>query len=261
MEEKQSEKRRSMPRLVRAPRQGRLGQADVGVFFFFQAEDGIRDYKVTGVQTCALPILVEQGLYRAGARALTLGLARNPYRRDALFSLAVAHYQLRDSAALLPVAQRLLVLDPLNRASLKLVAAGWDFGGRRDSTRAYVARADTGLAVEISVPSWGSPRERSSWPSTAGRWRISSTGSSSPRMTASCSRRGWRRGRRWSSTSSVPRGSPWALRSSRHASGVAAITVISASWTVIPRACGRRSTSGMTTIAVHSGTATSPPFR
>src|SRR5205807_2067429 len=27
-------------------------------FFFFQAEDGIRDYKVTGVQTCALPILI-----------------------------------------------------------------------------------------------------------------------------------------------------------------------------------------------------------
>src|SRR5256885_984949 len=25
--------------------------------FFFQAEDGIRDYKVTGVQTCVLPIL------------------------------------------------------------------------------------------------------------------------------------------------------------------------------------------------------------
>src|SRR5256885_10275067 len=26
------------------------------IVFFFQAEDGIRDYKVTGVQTCALPI-------------------------------------------------------------------------------------------------------------------------------------------------------------------------------------------------------------
>ena len=26
------------------------------VFFFFQAEDGIRDHCVTGVQTCALPI-------------------------------------------------------------------------------------------------------------------------------------------------------------------------------------------------------------
>src|SRR5690606_39957636 len=28
------------------------------VFFFFQAEDGIRGFHVTGVQTCALPILV-----------------------------------------------------------------------------------------------------------------------------------------------------------------------------------------------------------
>src|SRR6266436_9273433 len=27
------------------------------MFFFFQAEDGIRDVAVTGVQTCALPIL------------------------------------------------------------------------------------------------------------------------------------------------------------------------------------------------------------
>src|SRR5688500_20316489 len=29
---------------------------DLDGLFFFQAEDGIRDYKVTGVQTCALPI-------------------------------------------------------------------------------------------------------------------------------------------------------------------------------------------------------------
>src|SRR2546430_2948526 len=28
-------------------------------FFFFQAEDGIRDLTVTGVQTCALPILFD----------------------------------------------------------------------------------------------------------------------------------------------------------------------------------------------------------
>src|SRR5256884_5334875 len=28
-------------------------------FFFFQAEDGIRDVAVTGVQTCALPILCD----------------------------------------------------------------------------------------------------------------------------------------------------------------------------------------------------------
>src|SRR5690606_24180722 len=29
------------------------------IFFFFQAEDGIRDFHVTGVQTCALPIFVQ----------------------------------------------------------------------------------------------------------------------------------------------------------------------------------------------------------
>src|SRR2546426_10842722 len=39
------------------------------VFFFFQAEDGIRDYKVTGVQTCALPIL--RGPVRLELRAGT----------------------------------------------------------------------------------------------------------------------------------------------------------------------------------------------
>src|SRR2546429_6648059 len=29
---------------------------EISFFFFFQAEDGIRDVAVTGVQTCALPI-------------------------------------------------------------------------------------------------------------------------------------------------------------------------------------------------------------
>src|SRR2546429_2591311 len=32
---------------------------DLLCFFFFQAEDGIRDVAVTGVQTCALPISLE----------------------------------------------------------------------------------------------------------------------------------------------------------------------------------------------------------
>src|ERR1039457_7123867 len=52
---------------ARATPQGRLADRPLsgayadwslvcGSVFFFQAEDGIRDYKVTGVQTCALPI-------------------------------------------------------------------------------------------------------------------------------------------------------------------------------------------------------------
>src|SRR5699024_6509490 len=34
-------------------------------FFFFQAEDGIRDRNVTGVQTCALPILTSTGVIQS----------------------------------------------------------------------------------------------------------------------------------------------------------------------------------------------------
>src|SRR5205807_4019172 len=39
-------------------------------FFFFQAEDGIRDYKVTGVQTCALPIYTLRFALAPQARVL-----------------------------------------------------------------------------------------------------------------------------------------------------------------------------------------------
>src|SRR2546429_5427528 len=36
----------------------RLHKVHADFFFFFQAEDGIRDVAVTGVQTCALPIFI-----------------------------------------------------------------------------------------------------------------------------------------------------------------------------------------------------------
>src|SRR2546427_5666126 len=41
-------------------------------FFFFQAEDGIRDLTVTGVQTCALPIWVQEWMgFPAGQASIT----------------------------------------------------------------------------------------------------------------------------------------------------------------------------------------------
>src|SRR2546429_3026697 len=42
-------------------------------FFFFQAEDGIRDVAVTGVQTCALPI----------STSITPWRRRSPFRKRA----------------------------------------------------------------------------------------------------------------------------------------------------------------------------------
>src|SRR3712207_8041667 len=46
-----------------------MGQKEFLRCFFFQAEDGIRDIGVTGVQTCALPILLRY----AGLRCRILG--------------------------------------------------------------------------------------------------------------------------------------------------------------------------------------------
>mgnify|MGYP007026200031 CR=1 FL=1 len=51
-------------------------------YFFFQAEDGIRDYDVTGVQTCALPIsqlIAQGGLY---ARLAELQFDTDPAGED-----------------------------------------------------------------------------------------------------------------------------------------------------------------------------------
>src|SRR2546421_1566910 len=49
-------------------------------FFFFQAEDGIRDLIVTGVQTCALPIL----LHKPGVTAPIVGATKLRHLEDAL---------------------------------------------------------------------------------------------------------------------------------------------------------------------------------
>src|SRR2546429_2587160 len=47
-------------------REWELGYDALLWFFFFQAEDGIRDVAVTGVQTCALPISFGQSLILSG---------------------------------------------------------------------------------------------------------------------------------------------------------------------------------------------------
>src|SRR2546426_6067478 len=63
-------------------------------FFFFQAEDGIRDYKVTGVQTCALPICSSLA---AAAGTNTLATS-SPQMRFSQFNVGAGLYVLRVQA-------------------------------------------------------------------------------------------------------------------------------------------------------------------
>src|SRR3989475_2192835 len=67
------------------------------LFFFFQAEDGIRDLTVTGVQTCALPILTELGENRVQE---ALPKPDDPVGRGAGWPL-IGHLQ-RNKAKLVP---------------------------------------------------------------------------------------------------------------------------------------------------------------
>src|SRR5215211_2260423 len=53
-----------------------MSESGVRSFFFFQAEDGIRDHCVTGVQTCALPIWLSGGQRRR--LDVALGLVGDP---------------------------------------------------------------------------------------------------------------------------------------------------------------------------------------
>src|SRR5437016_6943589 len=48
--------------------------------FFFQAEDGIRDWSVTGVQTCALPICTPRSCPDSGGRPPASRPRRRPPR-------------------------------------------------------------------------------------------------------------------------------------------------------------------------------------
>ena len=89
--------------------------------------------------------------FALGAKLIERGLAQLPYDRDALVDLGNSYLSLRDSAKLLPVAQRLAAVDPLNRATLRLLAAGWDLRGRRDSAQKYKDLADGRQEIEISI--------------------------------------------------------------------------------------------------------------
>src|SRR5437867_11571779 len=86
------------------------------IFFFFQAEDGIRDRTVTGVQTCALPISAPTR-WSSSFPSRQRNARSFPWARlDAELgreSARAAHPELEASTGREPVLQRLVdVLDP-----------------------------------------------------------------------------------------------------------------------------------------------------
>src|SRR5258706_7389162 len=68
-------------------------------FFFFQAEDGIRDWSVTGVQTCALPISLASCSQEARASCRAIGTIRRRARNRSIAKAGCIPAISRKSAA------------------------------------------------------------------------------------------------------------------------------------------------------------------
>src|SRR5205807_4699050 len=103
------------------------------LFFFFQAEDGIRDYKVTGVQTCALPISAAATMTREVDRAARIvrSLLRLARRADTTPTRVQVNDLVHDVAE---IRQRVLRSEnEIGRASCRerVKSAGGDGGAKK----------------------------------------------------------------------------------------------------------------------------------
>src|SRR2546425_13347798 len=98
-------------------------------FFFFQAEDGIRDKLVTGVQTCALPISRRDFLPEAGLGGARRGDGSLRSRSVRFLHLGISHVFKRIESLLAAgvFAARVVARDSCFRATRQLVghALGW----------------------------------------------------------------------------------------------------------------------------------------
>src|SRR5256885_5126745 len=121
--------------LVKRVSQLIINKYDITVvfFFFFQAEDGIRDYKVTGVQTCALPIFWDDPRMPTLAGARRRGYTPGGFRLFAerigvskahqLIDFSVLEDCMRDDLNEL-APRRMAVLDPVKLVIENFAADG-----------------------------------------------------------------------------------------------------------------------------------------
>src|SRR6266487_6340704 len=113
------------------------------VFFFCQAEDGIRDGRVTGVQTCALPIFIARRSFRTRDVGALLGRLR--------------------TASAFTFRSRPAMLDAARRAVLRAKAAMPAWFGRLPRAD-IVVEPYPAFRERESVGEWNPPAEDGSRP-------------------------------------------------------------------------------------------------
>ncbi len=88
--------------------------------------------------------------YRIASKLYEIGLSKNPYSRDALYNYAGISFLIGDTSKVLPLAQRLYALDPMNKNTIAKVVGAWQLLGKKDSVLYYLQIADT-LPIEVTV--------------------------------------------------------------------------------------------------------------
>src|SRR5690606_20186643 len=126
-----------------------------GLFFFFQAEDGIRDFHVTGVQTCALPIYVDAN-FRTLAQREGRAIAGLSMGGSGAFALALRHHQMFISMGSTSGA----LAWARDRADMISKGVPTQERQRTPEQQAELARADEFIAGIIDIPGFSRQEER-----------------------------------------------------------------------------------------------------
>src|SRR5690606_39748040 len=109
--------------------------------FFFQAEDGIRDFHVTGVQTCALPISVPDAAPRC--------VCASPLRRPNVAAPDTIRILLCDDHHVLRAGLKALLENEED-----FVVVGEASTGEEASERCELLRPDV-VVMDLSMPGMG----------------------------------------------------------------------------------------------------------
>jgi tetratricopeptide (TPR) repeat protein len=103
---------------------------------------GTQDLMTAGVN------LYNDKKYAEAAKAFEQVVAQQPYDRDALYNLANTYLAMKDGAKLLPTAQNLAAIEPLNETAVKLVGEGYKQNNKVDDA---VKVAEKVLAMPVDV--------------------------------------------------------------------------------------------------------------
>jgi tetratricopeptide (TPR) repeat protein len=135
---------------------------------------GTQDLMTAGVN------LYNDKKYAEAAKAFEQVVAQRPYDREALYNLANTYLAMKDGAKLLPVAQNLASLEPLNETAVKLVGEGYKQNNKVDDA-VKVAEKVLAMPVDVKVDDFSATGSNATLTGTAtGRDAQTATGKPIP---------------------------------------------------------------------------------